>query len=442
MGCAKQDNRERRSADVMNPKSGHPFLRALLPVGLAFVLVCGAMAYASFFSGISESYKRNAAISLSANILLGNFIKNQTLSDSRYVPFFGSSELRRFDSFHPSVLAEKYGRNYRPFMLGAAGTQCLVHYSMLSSMENEMRGRKAVFVLSPQWFSREGINANHFGEFYSPLQIYQWIAAIDTPDEYEAYYARRLLTFDVIKNNRLMHTALKGIANGEKPDLYVKIACDLEYRLLSIEDHVFGRAYLPARNIEKLAETLPETYDAEALDKLAWEEGRENTSNNELLIRNSFYNSRLRAHIKNKKGSQAGLDYTKSPEFGDFELVLHKMKTLDMNALFIIPPINGRWINYTGLPRDMLEAWNRKIVTQLENQGFTNILNLQGYTDTPYFMQDTIHLGWRSWVAADKVIAPFLEGKGGSAPRKYRTDTYYLSKEWANHVPGINTESR
>ncbi|MDR2610181.1 MAG: D-alanyl-lipoteichoic acid biosynthesis protein DltD [Clostridiales Family XIII bacterium] len=424
----------------MNPQTSHPFLRALLPVGLAFILLSSILVYASFFGGINESYRKKAALSMSVNILTGNFIKNGAFDDPQYVPFFGSSELRRFDSFHPSVLAEKYGREYRPFLLGTAGSQSLIHYSMLSSMEHEMRGRKAVFVLSPQWFLKGGMSRDSFELLYSPLQIYQWITGIDVPDEYDVYYARRLLSYDVVNNNRLMRTALEEIARRKKPSFYIKTACSLEYRLLFIEDSVFSRVHLPTRNLKKLGSKLPDSYDLKELDRLAWEEGEENTSNNKLRIQNSFYNNRLRMHIKNLKGSQTKLNYTKSPEFGDFELVLHKMQELKMDVLFVIPPINGRWISYTGLPREMLQTWTDKIKMQLQGQGFKNILDMQNHTDSAYFTQDTIHIGWRGWVAADKAIAPFLESKEAPSSSRYLTDTYYLSKAWADFLPAPNKE--
>lgn len=46
--------------------------------------------------------------------------KVRALSDPnmRFVTFFGSSEWLRFDGAHPAVLAEKYNRSYRPYLLG------------------------------------------------------------------------------------------------------------------------------------------------------------------------------------------------------------------------------------------------------------------------------------------------------------------------------------
>ncbi len=64
--------------------------------------------------------------------------------------FFGSSELSRISPFHPSVLAEKYQRNYRPFLLGAPGTQSLSQYMMMRSAGDAMKTRKSslLFLLS------------------------------------------------------------------------------------------------------------------------------------------------------------------------------------------------------------------------------------------------------------------------------------------------------
>ena len=95
------------------------------PILLAFGLI------ALFFT---SSYRVNlndptlikkASTSMAENVLKGDAIKNEALSEKQYVPFFGSSELSRISPFHPSVLAEKYQRNYRPFLLGA----CLLYTS-------------------------------------------------------------------------------------------------------------------------------------------------------------------------------------------------------------------------------------------------------------------------------------------------------------------------
>lgn len=61
-----------------------------------------------------------AAASQNTTVFKGSTMKQEAFEDG-YVPFYGSSELSRFDPLHPSVIAEKYHRNYRPFLLGGPG---------------------------------------------------------------------------------------------------------------------------------------------------------------------------------------------------------------------------------------------------------------------------------------------------------------------------------
>jgi Protein involved in D-alanine esterification of lipoteichoic acid and wall teichoic acid (D-alanine transfer protein) len=48
-------------------------------------------------------------------------------------------------------------------------------------------------------------------------------------------------------------------------------------------------------------------------------------------------------------------------------------------------------------------------------------------------MQDTIHMGWRGWVAADTKIKPFF-ARGYQEPT-YHINDNYLSKKWQNLIP-------
>jgi len=95
-------------------------LRIFGPLILAAILVLAVLVSpVTFgFKHVSASEERQAAVSLSPNVLKGKRIKEAALKD-KYVPFFGSSEWSRIDPMHPSVLAQKYNRNYRPFLLGA-----------------------------------------------------------------------------------------------------------------------------------------------------------------------------------------------------------------------------------------------------------------------------------------------------------------------------------
>ena len=101
------------------------------------------------------------------------------------------------------------------------------------------------------------------------------------------------------------------------------------------------------------------------------------------------------------------------------QLVLDQFAKSRTNVIFVIPPVNAKWMKYTGLSQEKYEQAVQKIRYQLESQGFTNIADFSKDGDQPYFMEDTIHMGWNGWLAFDKAVNPFVT-KAEKAP------TYHL----------------
>ena len=97
------------------------------PVVCAAVILIAILVSPFNFRSFNSKTIREAAVSQSTNIFKGTIVKQKALEEG-YVPFMGSSELSRMDPMHPSVLAQKYDRNYRPFLLGAAGSQSLSQF--------------------------------------------------------------------------------------------------------------------------------------------------------------------------------------------------------------------------------------------------------------------------------------------------------------------------
>jgi len=163
--------------------------------------------------------------------------------------------------------------------------------------------------------------------------------------------------------------------------------------------------------------------------------GKAATSDNRFQISDKFYHQGLQKELKGGKlkNFQKNLSYTKSPEFSDFQLCLDQFARLNTNVLFIIPPINAKWQKYTGLSATMLKQFDQKIHYQLQSQGFNNIVDLSQKGNVPYFMTDTIHLGWRGWLAVDQRVNPFLTKKQ-TQPHYAINDKFYSTK-WQNLSP-------
>lgn len=413
-------------------------LRIFGPLILAAILVFAvlAMPVNVGFSHVSATKEKQAAVSLSPNVLRGKHIKEAALKDG-YVPFFGSSEWSRIDPMHPSVLAQKYKRNYRPFLLGARGSQSLTQYFVMQNIQGELRNKKAVFVISPQWFVKDGTRKDAFGYYYSQLQTAEWLTHFRT-DAIDRYAANRLLQMPAAKSDHFIYAALQRVADGKQLTNYQRFYLQTRKNMLTQEDQFFSGIDLPSRNLSRVnqqAKQLPTHYSYSALDQLGGRLGREATGDNPFRISDKFYKQGLKKEVKtgSLKGFQKNLSYTKSPEFADFQLCLDQFSRLNTNVLFIIPPVNSRWQKYTGLSETMLRQFDQKIHYQLQSQGFNNIVDLSDKGDVPYFMTDTIHLGWRGWLAVDQRVNPFLSK---SQPKThYAMNDKFYSKTWQQLSP-------
>ncbi|MGC4431111.1 D-alanyl-lipoteichoic acid biosynthesis protein DltD, partial [Streptococcus suis] len=178
--------------------------------------------------------------------------------------------------------------------------------------------------------------------------------------------------------------------------------------------------------IVKKASKLPQPFSYQTLGELATSTAKKATTNNPFNIDNNFYTQRVSFQIKHLKGAQKKISYLKSPEYNDLQLVLSQFAKSKTQVIFVIPPVNSKWIAYTGLSEDMYQKAVAKIKYQLESQGFTNIADFSKDGDKAYFMQDTIHMGWNGWLAFDKAVAPFLEEK--QATPHYHLNNTFLSK--------------
>lgn len=383
----------------------------------------------------SAAIEHKAAVSLSPVVFKNQSIKQQALSDkhTHYVPFFGSSELRRMDRFHPSVMAARY-HNYTPFLFGSRGTQSLPQFFNINSMETQMRNNKAVYIISPQWFTKQGVQPPAFKYYNGELANLNWLQHANPKSPYDRYIATRLIA--MLGKDGTVSSYAKKIAEGKSLSSFDMGVIRFRLNMLVHEDAIFsgfqlnnnyGKHILP--NVKK----LPQHYNYNELYDDAMNEAARDTNNNRFGIKNSFYTQRVKKNLAKTKGSQRNFNYTKSPEYGDLEVVLNQFKNTNSNVLFIIPPVNSKWEKYTGMDMNMYYQSVEKIKFQLRQQGFNYILDLSHDGDKPGFMEDTIHIGWAGWVKVDKATNSFISNK--QPQPHYQINSKFLSPEWTNLTP-------
>lgn len=401
------------------------------PVFCALALIIGLLIVAPDRTSHDLSSEKRAATALTPNVFKNAALKRQALSNPthRFVPFFGSSEWKRLDELHPSVLSEAYHRGYTPFLLGLQGAESLTHYFGMQQIQDQLKNKQAVFVISPQWFVKKGQFPTAFNFYYASDQGYSFLEnAKDTTED--RYAAKRFLT---LNPESAMTKYMAKIAAGKQLSDFDKWRIKLSDFLSVREDNLFASLQFGDNyqaKVKPRADKLPQPYNLESLNNRAMQLGMAHSNNNEFGILNSFYNERIKRDYKKLKGSQTKFSYLHSPEYNDFQLVLSEFARNHTDVLFVIPPINEKWQAYAGLNPDMYQKAVNKIRYQLSSQGFNQIADLSQRGGEPYFMQDTIHLGWKGWLAFDQAVNPFLTTK--QPKPDYQLDDYFFSKEWAN----------
>ena len=382
--------------------------------------------------------EKYSAASISAESFKERSQKVRALTDPdmRFVPFFGSSEWMRFDSMHPAVLAEKYDRSYRPYFMGQAGAATLSQYFGIQQITSELENKQAVFVISPQWFTKEDHDPTIFQTYFNNDQLTAFLEN-QSGDAASQYAANRLL-----KQNPgvSMKSIVEKLAKGEKLSEFDQSMINISSQLNEKQSALFGQFSIRGRlrykdHVEKYLSSLPDQFSYEELEAIARKEGEENTTNNDLGVDNHFYNTKLKKDWKKWEGSQKNFNFLKSPEYNDLQLVLDQFAKSKVNVIFVFQPVNKKWMDYTGLSEEMYQHTVEKIRYQLESQGFTNIADFSKNGDEPYFVKDTIHIGWLGWLAFDKVVNPFLSNP--TTELNYQMNDRFFSQDWADYDGNI-----
>ena len=389
-----------------------------------------------FFYPTSKSYnlseEKRYAAAISTQSFRERFQKVRALSDPslRFIPFFGSSEWIRFDSMHPAVLAEKYNRSYRPYFLGQAGAASLNQYFGMQQILPEIENKQAVFVISPQWFTETEYEPAVFRRYFNTDQLGAFLEN-QSGDVSSRYAAKRLMTKypDVVLGD-----IVKKITEGEQLSEIDQTLIDTLARFNQKQSFLFGQLSVNdgekyRDRVEKYLKDLPDKFSYDALREIAVKDAEANTTNNDMGMENHFYDTQVKKDLKKWKDYQKNYNFLKSSEYNDLQLVLNQFANSKVNVLFVIQPVNKKWIDYTGLNQDMYQHAVEKIRYQLESQGFTNIADFSKNGAEPYFVKDTIHIGWLGWLAFDKAVDPFLSNPT-PAPT-YHLNERFFTKDWA-----------
>lgn len=319
------------------------------------------------------------------------------------MPVFGSSELNS-DADKPYYLFYMHKKDqFNLLTIGEGGYQSIVHTGILGSIGNEIQGKKAAFLISPQWFTTKGIESaaivgklslQHIGEFLKNEKITK---------ETKELFIKRVL--ELTKDIKTFNAQIKSMG-----DSYFKSG---DFKLkdkLSLWQEKTGQKIKFAYNTRNISFENVETTEIDKKFEEKYEEAekraKENSSNNDLGIENKYYETYIGPNLETHKNSKQLKISLDSPEFEDFKLFLRVAKELGVEIKPFSIPLHGPWSDYIAVPKDIREAYYKKIVDISRENGLEPV-DLSTHEYDKYFLRDVMHMGEKGWVIIDEELTKF-----------------------------------
>lgn len=337
-------------------------------------------------------------------------------ADENAVLIFGSSELRhgQGSGFHGDTIFD--GADMDPIYVGKAGYQSLTHAITLGAVGSQAANKKAVLIVSPQWFKENGVKSTAFEAAFSEEE---YIALLENPDisqETKDYINGRLQ--NIMADNETMSEKVKKAREwyqpkddntAEQPGWLEQKKADFHKVLLEEKNNykVMAEALMDGisnhRNRESGAKLSQATW--EQLRKEAETEGHKLSDGNDYGMFDSVYKGTYRTLIAN--GKHKNPKYTlDSMEFSDLECFLSICREEGIEPLVVILPFNGYWYDYTELTAEERSTFYEKIRCIAEDYG-VQCADLSGNEYTEYYFEDNSHPALKGLVDLNEAIYEF-----------------------------------
>lgn len=348
-------------------------------------------------------------------------LQNEGIRQDNNLFMFGSSEFESASSY--STHASKFFNNkkdgFQINLIGRAGYKSLVHSIDIGALSNEYKDQKLVFVLSPQWFSKAGIDQNTFLANSTEALFWKFMLNNSLSRDIKQRVAKRLIDISIKNPNEDYSAMWKYCRLYSKDSFLYKASTTLlypyykmRYYILSLKDSY--KAYLfMKQNKEKLGtydyinSPHEATFDWD-LEKTLAVENAKKYSHNEFGMDDAFYNDKIKGDLEKLKGSFKNNSYSVSPEYDDFNILLDICKESGLDLLVVNIPVNGPYYDYCGFSKSDREAYYKRVKAMTLEHGF-EMADFSDYEYDTYFLKDASHLGWKGWVYVNEAIDKFYK---------------------------------
>jgi D-alanine transfer protein len=164
-----------------------------LVLGLVFICILVVMTFVSMYcidryyeSKINGRYCDSVGDSLRVEKNQGIMLQEMSLERKDNIQIYGSSELGT--GIIPSNPAHLFQINF----IGRGYCQSLVHAMNIEALNKNLKDKKVVILISPQWFNKNGLTPAALNMNFSELQFYSIMFNKRITKDMKIYIAKRL----------------------------------------------------------------------------------------------------------------------------------------------------------------------------------------------------------------------------------------------------------
>lgn len=340
----------------------------------------------------------------------GNSYLLKHLAGENTITVLGSSELSSDEDtpYYPFNCFRSEKLN--ALRVGRGGCQSLVHAGIIGAMGEKLEDRKAMLIVSPQWFTKEGIKKEEAAAFISPDIFEEVLRNNKISEKSKDTFAKRTLSILIgSEETKKTYDSLKRIY-----DKYQKKG--LKDRILLTAENYKSQWHYKKHILEELRgkdtsgfkqeETNPELPAKEEMLKEAAGRAGIKSSNNTYEVQNDYFNEYMKPRLSSLKNSQKDVDYSDSVEYEDLKLFIKMAKAQNIDIKLVSIPLHGKWSDYTGFSKEKRERYYENIRILAKDKK-VELLDYSDHEYDPYFLKDIMHVGEKGWVYIDEEIQKF-----------------------------------
>ncbi|MEG3067853.1 MAG: D-alanyl-lipoteichoic acid biosynthesis protein DltD [Syntrophaceticus schinkii] len=383
---------------------------------LSFFLIIAAAVISldsMYTSRVNKDYDDRIGRVLAPEKNQGLILQKKAIDSEDNILIYGSSELSSLTDkpFNPINFFQGKSDGFQVNLIGRGYCQSIIHAMNIGALGNKLQNNKVVFIISPQWFSKEGLTKADFEKNFSELHFYAFMFNKELDHSLKLALAERVST--LISTSESLIPVYKYCELYKQDTLLSRgTLCILmpyyksKFYLLSIKDKInAGRLLSSTGHNRKVNNSTPKR------DAFDWEEERikavsfaqTETDNNSYYIQNDYYDTYIRNKIESCKGSSKNASYLESPEYDDLMLFMDICKNMQIDPLIISIPVHGKWYDYCEFDINERQNYYEKINKTVQSYNF-KIADFSSHEYEPYFLKDIMHIGWKGWIYFNEAI--------------------------------------